>query len=136
MATPASKQNAGPETAQSQVYHLSMTRVAPMVPAQSDLLCEFCGYTLNGLPEYSNCPECGRAIEASLRSQRRPPAWEPARGWQKFPSFLDTTAAVIFRPTEFFRTTTARGDFAAARWFGIIHWIIASILLGITGSVH
>lgn len=107
-----------------------------MVPAETDLLCEFCGYTLKGLPEQSNCPECGHAIDASLRSQRRPPAWELARGFRAVGAFLTTTAAVILRPTEFFRTTTARGDLAAARRFGVIHWSIASVLLGITGSIH
>src|SRR3954464_620053 len=27
-----------------------MSRIAPVVPAETDILCEGCGYTLNGLP--------------------------------------------------------------------------------------
>src|SRR5439155_6058558 len=60
------------------VYHWRMTRVAPAIPAEADLLCEFCGYTLNGLPAESNCPECGMPIASSLGQKRTPPPWGSA----------------------------------------------------------
>lgn len=45
------------------------------------LLCERCGYVLEGLPRTGDCPECGRAIEASLpeRRDRTPSAWDVLR---------------------------------------------------------
>jgi hypothetical protein len=120
-----------PKSPFRQVYHCPMTRVAPIPPAESDLLCEFCGYTLNGLSRESNCPECGMRIAASADSTRQPPLWERKR-W----SFIATTIQIIFRPTAFFRAMTARGDLRRAARFGHTHWIIASILFGITGSTH
>ncbi len=49
------------------------------------LLCERCGYPLEGLPAHgpeANCPECGLAIAASLPSRRKGSAWlvEPGPG--------------------------------------------------------
>jgi len=113
-----------------------MTRVAPLVPADTDLLCEFCGYTLNGLPEGANCPECGVPVTASLGQKRHPPQWESARGPALLRAFLHDSAVVIFRPTHFFKTTTTRGDERRAERFGHAHWLIASALFGLAGSIH
>ena len=118
-----------------------MSRVAPAIPAEADLLCEFCGYTLNGLPRESNCPECGMPIAASLGQKRKPPPWESLMGESaetggNLLRFLQTTASVIFRPTAFFRGITTRGDVNRAAHFGHIHWLIASLLFGVAGSIH
>lgn len=45
------------------------------------LLCEKCGYVVEGLPREGACPECGRAIAESLseRRNRVPTAWEVLR---------------------------------------------------------
>ena len=112
-----------------------MTRVAPIVPAESDLLCERCGYTLNGLPAASNCPECGTPIEQSIKSDRVPPAWE-RRDRAGVATFFETTADVIVRPTWFFRSSTTRGDVDRAARFADIHWGIATVLFATTGTIH
>jgi hypothetical protein len=114
-----------------------MTRVAPVVPAEGDLLCEGCGYALTGLDERSNCPECGRTIASSIGSGRRPPDWEldPPPGG-KLVAFWRTTGCVLFRPTDFYRTIRTRGDERRALRFGRLHAVLAALLFGIAGSVH
>src|SRR5829696_5597434 len=81
----------------------AVTRVAPVIPAENDLLCEGCGYTISGLPESSNCPECGKPIAESIGTQRRLPAFEQPGG-RTIWNFLATSATALFRPTHFYRT--------------------------------
>lgn len=100
-----------------------MSRVAP---AESDILCESCGYTLNGLPDDSNCPECGGAIEKStVRSGRGLTGFEQRSGLS---SFLATTLAVLARPTRFYRALATRSGHPAAEWFARRHRFIAALL--------
>ena len=113
-----------------------MTRIAPIPPAESDLLCEFCGYTLNGLDEQSKCPECGMPIAASLGQERQPPIWEWPDGRGVWKALIVTTIPVLLRPTAFFKSITARGNVRRASVFGHIHWLIASILFGVAGMFH
>lgn len=113
-----------------------MSRAAA-VPAESDLLCERCGYVLNGLPPDGRCPECGQPTAESSPALRQPPAWERSDDRRpKFLRWIDTTAAVLFRPKHFFRTTTVRPTGKASTRFAQTHWLLASVLLGAAAFLH
>jgi hypothetical protein len=75
------------------------------VPAARDwtsdltLLCEQCGYVIEGLPTDGACPECGRSIASSLPSAR------PGSPWQQRPSvgtWCLTTLRILLTPGRVF----------------------------------
>ncbi|HPD29601.1 MAG TPA: hypothetical protein PLL20_06380 [Phycisphaerae bacterium] len=81
-------------------------------------LCETCGYALTGLKSTDNCPECGAAIAYSLPERRRPTSWAAAHRLASRPrAFLRTCWASL--RTDFYRRTTVRTDYPAARRFAI-----------------
>src|SRR5256885_14803523 len=117
-----------------------MSRVASTIPAEHDILCEGCGYTLNGLPEDSRCPECGKPIAESVGHPRGPPAWE-RRGENASPAasfavFVRTSADVLFHPTRFYQTLATRRDDRAAHRFAQIWWAITAIFFGLAAYGH
>ena len=113
-----------------------MSRVTA-VPAETDLLCEGCGYVLNGLPADGRCPECGKPMAESSPLRRSVPAWEaPQSAISRLISFFSTSAAVLFHPTHFYRTLAIRNDVRPAFIFAQIHWAATSMLLGWAGFAH
>ena len=112
-----------------------MARVVT-IPAASDLLCEGCGYVLNGLPADARCPECGKPAAESVAQVRQPPAWEQPDRRGTLRPFLDTTAAVWFRPTRFFRSLPPNPNGNAALRFAQVHYAVASALLGTAALAH
>jgi hypothetical protein len=110
-----------------------MSRVAPLVPAEADILCEGCGYTLNGLPEPGKCPECGRPIASSLGHHRRPSPFEldssPAAFWK-------TTSLVLTKPASFYATLTTRADHPRAITFAFRHRLMAAVFFGAAAWGH
>lgn len=104
-----------------------------MVPAETDVLCEGCGYTLNGLPETGNCPECGRPIPESVGTHRRLSSFEATGSLR---SFLDTTLDVLLRPTAFYSALRARQDTVRSVTFTNWHRLIASALFALAAFGH
>src|SRR5689334_17601979 len=89
------------------IQTMSHSATAADVPADTAILCEGCGYTLDGLPLHSKCPECGKPIaESTADDGRRPPAWE-AGADHRLGRFASSSWQVLIRPSHFFRTSTA-----------------------------
>src|SRR5688572_19627077 len=110
-----------------------MPRVAPMVPAETDVLCEGCGYTLNGLPETGNCPECGKEIDGSLGAGRGLTRWEirPSRK-----AFVETTLAILFASRDFYAALATRVDTPQALLFARWHRAIAGLGFWAAAMMH
>ena len=67
------------------------------------LLCERCGYTLEGLPHTGACPECGVPIRESLPAQRIGSPWQRSPGAR---SWLATNIGTVRSPRDRFRSAT------------------------------
>lgn len=59
------------------------------------LLCEKCGYVIEGLDTGGACPECGKAIAESLPERRAGTAWEHE---QSLWTFALTSLTTVWRP--------------------------------------
>jgi len=95
-----------------------------MANHSSTLLCESCGYTIDGLPTTLNCSECGRPISSSLPESR------PGSPWQQRPglaSLLQTDWRTIRRPLALFRSIRIHPRRSVLLL--AIHLVIASIFL-------
>jgi len=92
---------------------------------------------LNGLPPGSRCPECGKPADESAPIHRKLPMWEEgAGGGSGLTRFLQTTVAVLFRPTEFYRTLATRQPRFGSQRFAAIHWGVVSLLFATAAYVH
>jgi len=93
------------------------------VPASTDILCESCGYTLNGLPDDGNCPECGNPVAYSTTAApRHLPAWE-IDTLRPSDRFIRTAREVIFHPRYFFQHLIVHTDAHRARRFAQIAFV-------------
>lgn len=59
------------------------------------LLCEGCGYVVDGLGDDGACPECGKPIGESLPRERSGSAYQRRRGWGPL---IRTWGATLARP--------------------------------------
>ncbi len=60
-----------------------------------ELLCERCGYSIEGLAREGGCPECGHPVAASLPEARVGSAWQRGPG---FRSWCATVGRCVTRP--------------------------------------
>ena len=111
-----------------------MPKAQTNITEENDLLCETCGYVLNGLPTGSNCPECGTPASDSAPSRRGPPAWE--RSGKALFRYLSTTAELLVHPSRFYRHLNTRHGRAASARFAWINQAIAAALFGTTAYIH
>ena len=101
-------------------------------PESTDVLCESCGYRLNGLPPSGNCPECGQPVAASTtESPRHLPAWEGLPGKRG-----RTIREVLRSPDRFFRTLSLHDDTCRSRRFALLFLAIASLFSAKTIVYH
>ena len=107
-------------------------------PAESDLLCESCGYILNGLDAASMrdavCPECGAPLADSIEPGRRRPApieeaWTPRTFWQ-------TTWRAIAAKKRFYGALITRSDTPAVARFGRTHRRVAGGIFALAATFH
>lgn len=113
-----------------------MSRVAPAVPAETDRLCEGCGYILNGLPESSNCPECGKPIAESADNLRTIPLWERPGEAGAVRRFLVTSGRVILHPARFYRSLATRGGRESSARFARMHHALTALFYAIAAWLH
>ncbi len=90
------------------------------------LLCERCGYVLEGLDPAGNCPECGKAIAESLPERRVGTAWQ--RGRPNARDYVDTACLVLLTPRRSLDTISFDPHLSAKGFGRATHIISAAIL--------
>jgi hypothetical protein len=93
-------------------------------------LCEGCGYDLTHQPAEGRCPECGRAIAASLVAEGSRPGSPWARR-KTTAAWLATSYEVLVRPRAFYRCLRLRTPPVAERGFATRHYV----RLGLGGAL-
>jgi hypothetical protein len=110
-----------------------MARVATVVPDETDLLCEGCGYTLNCLPQTGNCPECGKPISESVGIHR---SFSEFESHPSLATLIDTTLRVLLHPRGFYSELATRSNTDAALRFTHFHRLLASVLFALAAAGH
>ena len=107
-------------------------------PDETDLLCESCGYILNGLDPATLatavCPECGEPLADSVLPGRRQPS-PIEQSWSRR-TFWQTTWRAIAAKKLFYRNLITRADSPAVARFGRIHRSVAGVLFALAATFH
>lgn len=105
----------------------TITRKAGQIPERTPA-CPLCGYSLNGLPARSMCPECGFAYDKRalcLRSRGLLVQW----GWTAFGLFLTQLLLAIVGSLVFDRALPWRTLQFAALWVGPLATFVLALWL-------
>ncbi len=106
-------------------------RTGPLLPARAhppdgdSLLCERCGYVIDGLEDEPACPECGRSIASSLPGVRRG-SW-----FQRDPhavSLLRTSWQTLRHPLRSYDEIRVDRDDRVLLW---LYAIVAGVMLAL-----
>ncbi len=79
--------------------------------------CEGCGYIIANIPVSTNCPECGRPVEASLPERRKPPAFVEASTFAQATKAFDKTLRAAISDKNFFKHLAVNRDVSRDRVF-------------------
>jgi len=96
------------------------------------LLCERCGYVIEGLPRDGACPECGRPIEDSLPERRTGTPWQ--RDGLTLRAIASTWLMTLSRPrTTLDQIRFDRGRPSVVAFFFCLPWLqLMPLLLFLT----
>lgn len=97
------------------------------IVSESTLLCESCGYVLEGLSFQGNCPECGAPIAHSLPERRVGSEWQKRASLR---AWLRTSWSALTRPRLLFSTVVI--DAASAERLLRINLWAAALAIGLT----
>jgi len=95
------------------------------------LLCERCGYELEGLPTGGDCPECGTPIAESLPEHRIGTPWQRDPGWGEY---FQTARAALFGRTRLFEQMAMESGRSTALLRSNLLAIFA--IFAVSGPVH
>jgi len=98
------------------------------------LLCERCGYVVEGLDPAGACPECGKPIAESLPERRVGTAWQREPGWKAWARTLATTGLSPRKTLDMMCVQESRG---LRKWhIRFSAWLIAYAAILFTSSLE